>query len=97
MQNYYWLVIAILALANIISFFLIGLDKFRSVRAENRVPEVYFFFCSIFFSSLGVLFGMYFFHHKTRKWYFPVGIGLLFVQQVALVMLIVEKMLLRLT
>ena len=81
------IIIAVLALANLSSLGLVGLDKRKSFGGDRRIPEVYFFFWSIFFSSLGVLVGMFLFHHKTRKWTFIIGITLLLLQQLALVYL----------
>lgn len=75
--------------ANIISFLLVGLDKKQSrIQNAERFPEVYFFVWSIFFSSFGTLLAMFFFHHKTRKIYFPVGIALLLIEQIALLYLL---------
>jgi len=77
-----------LAAVNLIAFTLVGVDKKRSVDNNERIPEVYYFFIAIFFASLGVLLGMLFFHHKTRKIYFPLGIGLLILEQGALLILL---------
>ncbi|MEJ0021251.1 MAG: DUF1294 domain-containing protein [Candidatus Doudnabacteria bacterium] len=73
-----------LAAVNLLAFILVGIDKKSSVDNTERIPEVYYFFIAIFFASLGVLLGMIFFHHKTRKFYFPLGISLLILEQAAL-------------
>ncbi len=83
----------VLGAINLIAFILVGVDKKRSAQNNERVPEVYLFFIAIFFASLGVLLGMYYFHHKTRKIYFPVGLGLLMLEQAALLIFISEKVL----
>jgi uncharacterized membrane protein YsdA (DUF1294 family) len=89
MKDTLYLFTAALIVANIIGFFLVGSDKRRSMRqGSERVPEVWLFFVAIFFASLGVFTGLFFFHHKTRKLYFPLGIGLLFIEQAALLYLI---------
>lgn len=77
-----------LLVLNITSFIIVGADKKKSVYADTRIPEVSFFVWSVFFASLGVLLGMFFFHHKTRKWYFTFGIGLLVLQQALLIFLL---------
>lgn len=77
---------AFIILVNIVAFILVGVDKKKSVVHSERVPEVYFFFLASCFASLGVLLGMFVFHHKTQKIYFPVGIGLLLLQQITLVL-----------
>ena len=81
----------ILAVVNIVAFILVGVDKKRSVYDQQRVPEVYLFFISIFFASLGVLIGMYYFHHKTKKAYFPIGLSLLMIQQGLLLTFLLQK------
>ena len=77
-----------LGVVNVAAFVLVGVDKKKSVNGSERVPEVYFFFLASLFASLGVFLGMFFFHHKTRKIYFPVGVGILFIQQLLLVLYI---------
>lgn len=79
---------AILVILNVVAIILVGIDKKRSLNHDDRIPEVYLFFISIFFASLGVLIGMYYFHHKTRKIYFPIGIGLLLIEQITLIYLL---------
>lgn len=88
MSNNLLIFYAVLAAVNIIAFIFVGVDKKRSVDNSERIPEVYYFFIAVFFASLGVLLGMLFFHHKTRKIYFPLGIGLLILEQTALLILL---------
>ena len=88
MNDYLIACYIILAAVNLVAFVLVGFDKKRSVDHQDRVPEVYLFVISIFFASLGVLLGMFYFHHKTRKLYFPVALALLMLQQISLLVLI---------
>ena len=74
----------VIVLLNVISFVLVGRDKAKSVARSERVPEVYFFFLAVFFASAGVFLGLFTFRHKTNKIYFPLGIGLLLLQQLCL-------------
>ena len=78
------IIIAVAVAINVMAFLLVGYDKRRSIKAEPRVPEVYFFFWSIFFTSLGVLAGMLVFHHKTKKLVFVIGITAMLLEQIAL-------------
>lgn len=81
-----WQILAgVIVLLNLISFILVGRDKARSVARSERVPEVYFFFLAVFFASAGVFLGLFAFRHKTNKIYFPLGIGLLLLQQLCLI------------
>lgn len=86
------IVILSIAILNIISFILVYADKRKSINNTERLPEVSFFVLAIFFSALGVLIGMFAFHHKTQKLNFIFGIGLLLIQQIALAYFIIEKL-----
>ena len=81
MNSNFLVLYAVIGVMNLIAFILVGMDKKRSVANEERIREVYLFFIAIFFASLGVFLGMLFFRHKTRKIYFPLGIGLLILEQ----------------
>ena len=49
-----------------------------------RVPEKILFGAALLGGSAGAWAGMYVFHHKTRHWYFVVGIPLILAAQLAL-------------
>ncbi len=85
-QAFYLLFLALLII-NAAGFAAVGLDKKKSVQGGERYSEVSFFLWAVFFGSLGVFLGMFAFRHKTRKIYFPLGIGLLLLEQIALLML----------
>lgn len=71
-------------LMNLLALLIIYLDKLRSQKAGmERVSEGLLFFLAACFGSLGVYFGMFAFRHKTRKWYFLLGIPLLFLQNMS--------------
>jgi len=82
-----WLVFAVI---NIVSFLYVFWDKRKAVKNYKRTPEIDFFLWGIFGGSLGILSGMYLFHHKTRKWYFVVGFIALLVQNILAVLRIIE-------
>ncbi len=77
--------IIVICALNIGAFILVGVDKSKSLAESERVPEVYFFVWAVCGASLGVLLGMFVFHHKTRKLSFVLGIGLLLIEQVLLI------------
>lgn len=85
------LFIILIAILNLVSFILVYIDKQKSLAHSERLPEVDFFVWAIFFSSLGVLVGMFAFRHKTKKLNFIFGIGLLLLQQIVLTYLILDK------
>lgn len=77
---------------NLIAFLIMLLDKNKSKKAgAERISEGLLFFMATVFGSIGVYVGMFAFHHKTRKWYFIVGIPMLMLQNVSLLYLIYEN------
>jgi len=63
-----------LVIVNILAFILYGLDKQKAVRKQWRIPEVQLLGIAVIGGSIGALLGMQFFHHKTRKWKFKIGV-----------------------
>ena len=72
---------------NLWAFFVMGHDKRKSYKEKHirRIPEGKIFFMASVFGSVGVYLGMLAFRHKTKKWYFKIGIPLLILQNVATV------------
>ena len=70
---------------NLIGFCLMGLDKHRARQRAWRIPEKVLFGVALLGGSAGAWAGMYAFHHKTRHWYFVVGMPLILAAQAALV------------
>ncbi|QQG52968.1 MAG: DUF1294 domain-containing protein [Candidatus Falkowbacteria bacterium] len=89
MNNTLLLILAFLLATNLIVFFLMFLDKLKSANpGSSRISEGLLFFLGSAFGALGVYLGMFVFRHKTRKWYFLIGIPLLFLQNLAAAWLI---------
>lgn len=74
-------IVCYVSLVNVIGFFLMGLDKWKAKNRQWRVSERTLFGIAIVGGSLGCWLGMYTFHHKTKHWYFVVGMPLIFVVQ----------------
>lgn len=70
---------------NLFTFALYGLDKYKARRHLWRIPEVWLLLAAAAGGSPGALAGMYFFHHKTRKPLFFLGIPALLLCQTALI------------
>lgn len=68
---------------NIMGIVLMGIDKSKARRKAWRIPEKTLFLCSLLGGSAGVWIGMYLFHHKTKHWYFVVGVPLILILQAA--------------
>lgn len=70
---------------NILAFCLMGIDKHRARTRQWRIPERVLFGAALLGGSVGAWAGMYLFHHKTRHWYFVVGMPLILTVQAAAV------------
>lgn len=84
------LILAVLAIVNLLAFFVMANDKRKSAASGNpdRTPEGILFFLATIGGSLGIYLAMITLRHKTRKWYFQIGIPLLILQNTATVYLI---------
>lgn len=80
---------------NLFAFVVTANDKRKSIRGggTDRTPEGLIFFLATIFGGIGVYTAMLLFRHKTRKWYFQVGIPLLILQNLATLYLINEILL----
>jgi uncharacterized membrane protein YsdA (DUF1294 family) len=89
---YTQILIGIFVAINLFSFIVMGNDKRKSIRGggADRTPEGFLFFMAVSFGAIGVFVGMQTFRHKTKKWYFQLGIPLLILQNLAVVYLIRE-------
>jgi len=87
------IILGVLVALNIVAFFIVARDKRKSVRggASERTPEGLLFFMATMFGALGVFAGMLVFRHKTKKWYFMIGVPLLILQNLATLYLLGEK------
>jgi uncharacterized membrane protein YsdA (DUF1294 family) len=83
------IIILIFGLINLLAFLIMLVDKVKSEKpGVTRISEGLLFFMATVFGSFGVYAGMFAFRHKTRKWYFLIGIPLLMIQNSALVYLV---------
>ena len=73
-----------LAGVNVVTFALYGIDKYRAKKGRWRIPERTLLLLPLLGGSVGGILGMAAFHHKTRHWYFRVGLPAMFLLQAAL-------------
>lgn len=78
-----YIIIIYLILINITGFAVNGIDKWKVRNKAGRIPEKTLFLISILGGSIGSIAGMYTFHHKTKHWYFVIGMPLILIVQVA--------------
>lgn len=58
---------------NIITFFTMGIDKWKSKRGAWRIQEATLFTMVLLGGGIGGILGMIIFHHKTKKPKFQIG------------------------
>ena len=71
-----------LAVVNILTIIVFGVDKMNAKSNRQRVRIVTLLGLAFIGGSVGALIGMYGFHHKTMKAYFTVGVPLILLMQV---------------
>jgi len=77
-------ILRVIIVFNIITFIIMGTDKYKARKGQWRISEGTLFLLALSGGSLGILIGMYFFHHKTQHWQFIWGIPFIIVLQAVL-------------
>ncbi|MBM7541877.1 DUF1294 domain-containing protein [Amphibacillus cookii] len=74
-------IIGYLIVINIIGIITMKRDKKRAKQNKWRIPEKRIWLISLLGGSLGTIFGMNYYRHKTNHIQFRIGLPLLFVAQ----------------
>lgn len=85
------LIIVYFIVMNIVGFASMGIDKAKAKKHAWRTPEATLFAIAILGGSIGSILGMQYFRHKTKHWYFAIGMPVIFFLQLALGILIYLK------
>lgn len=80
-------IIIYLLTINLFGFLIMLIDKQRAVHKEWRIPEKTLLGISILGGSIGMLFGMSSFRHKTKHKKFTMGVPFILIMQVFLIIL----------
>ncbi|MBR3825759.1 MAG: DUF1294 domain-containing protein [Lachnospiraceae bacterium] len=84
MEPIVFVLIAYFVFMNIAGYASMGLDKVKAKRHAWRIPEATLFSIAILGGSVGSIFGMFHFRHKTKHWYFVAGLPIIFFIQLAI-------------
>ena len=82
METWEIIVLIYLIIVNLIALCMYAIDKSKAQKNKWRIPEKALFLIAIIGGSIGALAGMYIFRHKTKHWYFVVGIPAILIVQV---------------
>ncbi len=80
-----------LAIINVFTFFVYGIDKWKAKRAKWRIPESTLLGMAALGGSIGAWLGMKTWHHKTLLKKFKFGIPLILCAQIALLIWFISK------
>ena len=80
----------IVAVWNTIVFAMYGLDKRKAKRHGRRISEKALLLAAALLGSLGALFGMYVFRHKTKHLKFKIGVPVLLIGNIASIILLLK-------
>ena len=76
-------ILAYIAAVNLLTLFLMRVDKQKAMKKQFRIPERTFFLLSLLGGATGTYVGMKTFRHKTKHGKFTVGIPVLIVLNLA--------------
>lgn len=79
-----YILILYLLVINLAGLFSMLADKRRAQKNKWRIKERTLFLIAIAGGSAGCLAGMYLFRHKTKHWYFVLGMPFILVFQIGL-------------
>ena len=74
-------ILGYLVIVNIAGLAVMGIDKAKAIKGAWRIPEKTLFLFSLIGGSIGTWAGMYLFHHKTKHWYFVIGMPAILIIQ----------------
>ena len=77
--------IAYCLIINLIGLIIMWVDKRKAIKGAYRIPEATLFCTALLGGALGTTLGMHLFRHKTKHWYFVIGMPLIFFVQLALI------------
>ena len=82
LDKYNWL-LYYLVIINIVTFATFAIDKIAAIRHKTRIKVATLLGLSFVGGSIGALIGMYLLCHKTKKYYFTIGVPLMLIMQIA--------------
>ena len=75
-----------IAILNVITFFLYGIDKRKAKKNRWRIPESILLLLAVLGGSIGALMGMKIWHHKTMHKKFKYVIPLIMILQIGMLL-----------
>lgn len=85
------IVAAYVAVMTVAGILIMYSDKQRARKKQWRIKESMLFLVCALGGSLGTCLGMYIFRHKTKHWYFVVGMPLILLLHIVIITLVFCK------
>lgn len=77
----YEIIVSYIIVVNILGLIMMGLDKFKAKTDSWRISERRLFLIALIGGSIGAIAGIYLFRHKTKHFYFLIGMPLILFLQ----------------
>ena len=84
-QSYLHIVLIYLAVINVVTFFVYGIDKWKAKKSKWRIRETALLGLAVLGGSIGAWLGMKVWHHKTLHKKFRFGVPAIIIIQFALI------------
>ena len=84
-QSYLHIVLIYLAVINVVTFFMYGIDKWKAKKSKWRIREAAVLGLAVLGGSIGAWLGMQVWHHKTQHKKFKFGVPAIIIVQLALI------------
>ena len=82
-MSFEWKVFVIyLIVINLVAFALMGIDKHKAKKKQWRIPERTLFLSAAVGGSVGAMYGMHLFRHKTKHPKFYIGLPCILAAQI---------------
>ena len=87
MSKVWEILIIYLVAINAVTFFVYGIDKWKAKHSKWRITEASLLLLAALGGSIGAWLGMQIWHHKTMHKNFKYGIPLIFIAQIAVILI----------
>ena len=84
MPNLQHIVLIYLAVTNVVTFFIYGVDKWKAKKSKWRIREAALLGLAVLGGSIGAWLGMIAWHHKTQHKKFKYGVPAIIIIQLAI-------------
>ena len=85
MPNLQHIILIYLAVINVVTFFMYGVDKWKGKKSKWRIREAALLTLAVLGGSIGAWLGMKVWHHKTQHKKFKYGIPAIIIVQLLLI------------